>query len=1001
MLASPPESAPLTSATELPAPAPTYDPLDPTAADRHCLPDRSDAVRDLAHKLSALGYYHGPLTAKIDELHKAIQAFQEAENKKIAIENAKIAFKNAKVISSRQETKAKQAIPLLPTTGICNAATWLRLIARTGNSFAEVWQNELDAVQDAEKIDPSQQFIAQAWRRYLLSQPEAQTSGTTRADDQVLLPAIRPANLRDVYARAHKAKLAGLALSGGGIRSATFNLGVLQALAENKLLHQFDYLSTVSGGGYIGGWLSKWIKEENGDVKEVEKLLTPGSAKNASQFEAHEIKFLRQYSNYLTPQTGLFSADSWAMISTWLRNTILNLFILISLIAALMVIPYAFVLSLAELANYPRAVGYASLAFFVFAVFQMGFHLSLKPIHHNRRKTSQGKVLRYVIAPLLAAATLACIFLWAERDAASKIWHKLTPAHMENFASLVDFSHAFSYLLLLGFVYFLAWSAGWLTAQSCNAKYDKQEGVNLLTSALNNNLQAHEASAHLLSSLAAYVVGGFLTLAGLQFFAGMVNVQHTKHWGHMLGIGIPLLLIVYGCTMVLQVGLIGRFYSEQSREWWSRLGGWIAIAIIAWLGLFAVTFYAPPLLSWVHFAAENHWISLSIGGGWVSITLSGLLMGHSDKTEAIQGEAKHDKAKEGKSLKLPTKIAISIAPYAFAIGILGLISTMVHFLVVPEHLQQPLFTDGGKFHPGILQYIDYYLILSSQPTWTHVIATFFGFALLCLLFAWRLDINKFSLHMMSRNRVVRAYLGASSKNRQPHPFTGFDPADDPHLASLKTGTPPQTTPQRPYHLLNACLNLVGGKELAWQNRKAANFLFSPQFCGYQFPINYHNAPQFGRQLGEQGCFRPTQLYANTDINADENEKGTRLGMAIAISGAAVSPAMGYHSSPSMSFLLTLFNLRLGQWCPNPRQAKWQSSGPSVGLFCMMRELFGLADANSNYVYLSDGGHFENLGVYELVRRRCRLIVVVDASADGEMEFEDLGNMIRKCYTDMG
>src|ERR1700735_579509 len=55
---------------------------------------------------------------------------------------------------------------------------------------------------------------------------------------------------------AHAANLVGVAFSGGGIRSATFNLGVLQALAELKLLHRVDYLSTVSGGGYIGGWLA-------------------------------------------------------------------------------------------------------------------------------------------------------------------------------------------------------------------------------------------------------------------------------------------------------------------------------------------------------------------------------------------------------------------------------------------------------------------------------------------------------------------------------------------------------------------------------------------------------------------------------------------------------------------------------------------------------------------------------------------------------------------------
>ena len=68
---------------------------------------------------------------------------------------------------------------------------------------------------------------------------------------------------------------------------------------------------------------------------------------------------------------------------------------------------------------------------------------------------------------------------------------------------------------------------------------------------------------------------------------------------------------------------------------------------------------------------------------------------------------------------------------------------------------------------------------------------------------------------------------------------------------------------------------------------------------------------------------------------------------------------------------------------------------------LIAELFGLTDANSNFLYLSDGGHFENLGIYELVRRRCKLIVAIDASEDEKSNFDDLGDSIRKCYTDFG
>ena len=131
-------------------------------------------------------------------------------------------------------------------------------------------------------------------------------------------------------------------------------------------------------------------------------------------------------------------------------------------------------------------------------------------------------------------------------------------------------------------------------------------------------------------------------------------------------------------------------------------------------------------------------------------------------------------------------------------------------------------------------------------------------------------------------------------------------------------------------------------------------------------------------------------------------------MAMAVSGAAASPNMGFHSSPPLAFLMTLFNVRLGRWFANPTRRVRRVDGkpvpaptsPPVGLWYLLRELFGLTDARSPYLYLSDGGHFENLGVYELVRRRCRLVIAVDAGADGQFDFSDLGNAIRKCATDL-
>ena len=132
---------------------------------------------------------------------------------------------------------------------------------------------------------------------------------------------------------AHRVRALGLCFSGGGIRSATFNLGVLQGLAELGLLPFIDYLSTVSGGGYIGAWLHGIIRNKYGGnpvpaQDELHPRRVPGGA------DADPISFLRKYSNYLAPQPGLFSPDFWTIGSVWMRNMSLNLTILLPFLMA-------------------------------------------------------------------------------------------------------------------------------------------------------------------------------------------------------------------------------------------------------------------------------------------------------------------------------------------------------------------------------------------------------------------------------------------------------------------------------------------------------------------------------------------------------------------------------------------------------------------------------------------------------------------------------------------
>src|SRR5579872_4322318 len=129
--------------------------------------------------------------------------------------------------------------------------------------------------------------------------------------------------------------LLGLAFSGGGIRSATFNLGVLQALAKHKILRYVDYLSTVSGGGYIGSWLYALVFRNS--MASTEEGLNPDDSSPGSRTlpARKALAHLRAYSNYLTPKVSMLSADTWTLWAIWSRNTMLHVSTLITGIAAL------------------------------------------------------------------------------------------------------------------------------------------------------------------------------------------------------------------------------------------------------------------------------------------------------------------------------------------------------------------------------------------------------------------------------------------------------------------------------------------------------------------------------------------------------------------------------------------------------------------------------------------------------------------------------------------
>ena len=115
-------------------------------------------------------------------------------------------------------------------------------------------------------------------------------------------------------------EFAGLALSGGGIRSAVFNLGLLQALENHGIIKNFDYMSTVSGGGYIGSCLT-WLKS-------IRPTVSPfgTTREDYSGTAGVTLSWLRSHGKYLTAGDGL---SAWSLIAALLTGTLINLLVVV------------------------------------------------------------------------------------------------------------------------------------------------------------------------------------------------------------------------------------------------------------------------------------------------------------------------------------------------------------------------------------------------------------------------------------------------------------------------------------------------------------------------------------------------------------------------------------------------------------------------------------------------------------------------------------------------
>jgi hypothetical protein len=782
------------------------------------------------------------------------------------------------------------------------------------------------------------------------------------------------------HQRAFQSNLLGVAFSGGGIRSATFNLGVLQGLATKGWLPRIDYLSTVSGGGYIGAWLAAWIKRR-GSVTSVQESLcdhslprlrgspttppvTARAANTADPAAEHvrPIRLLREYSNYLTPQVGAFSADTWTMISTWVRNTALNLLVLTLFLMAALIAPR--LVGVVYLLANAWWCYLAAAACLSVTSWWIGKNMRTFADDTGTRRGDTGLVIVLsIVAPTMVAGLFASQALWFAR------YDGRGPLEV-----FVAAWALFSSCLLI-------------TAVSSHSHRRRQ---------LTRLLVPTDAPASTVWCLAGGAAGGALVTAVYQLAAPFLLLETRRGIWLDLAFGPAVMLIIFGVVISLYLGLEGRYLQDERREWWSRLGAWLGLVAATWAAIATISYFAPYGVAVATIQAST----LTLG--WGAVTGLGAWLGSSGKSNGIN--LRFDR-------NILTSTLIKASPFLFVLGFLVLIAVATHAVMIyaPRWIYaREGYTVLAPLPFSAQRYVDtYWAFMDPSSIWPWIL--FAVLLILALLIAWRVDVNEFSMHHFYKNRLVRAYLGASRSrlHRRPNAFTGLDMEDDIPLKRFVNDDPSSVADNRsdcrasycgPFPLINTTLNMTAGDDLAYQERKAQSFVFTPLFCGYDFAAKQ---TLLSRNLSAQFGFRPTTQFADGADGLRRKALPVGIGTAVAISGAAANPNAGYHTSPAVAFLLTIFNARLGWWIGNPRFDRWRSTSPTTGLFYLLSELFGFSGVDREYVNLSDGGHFDNMGLYELIRRRCRFIVVCDAEQDDRYSFNGLANAIRRCRVDFG
>ncbi|MFC3194074.1 hypothetical protein ACFODZ_07460 [Marinicella sediminis] len=246
-----------------------------------------------------------------------------------------------------------------------------------------------------------------------------------------------------------------------------------------------------------------------------------------------------------------------------------------------------------------------------------------------------------------------------------------------------------------------------------------------------------------------------------------------------------------------------------------------------------------------------------------------------------------------------------------------------------------------------------------------------------------INLNYFGIGRMYRDRIMETFM-PNKESIEKGQWGMANQADKTPITAFKN--------IRPFHIINTNVVLVDSDEERYRGRGGDNFIISPAYCG-----------------SEATGYLNSEMWFNGRMN---------LPTAVSISGAAINPnsgvsGKGVTKNRLVSFILALLQIRLGYWAPNPEMTEGKlTSKIKFFLTSMFRAnfiipgirqgLFGRGlHSKAYWLELTDGGHFDNTGAYELIRRELDVIVISLASADPDYKFEDLANLIQKARVDFG